>query len=34
MAKTDIPEPERLLELSPGLAVWKVHLDQLREREM
>lgn len=34
MAKTDIPEPERLLELSPGLAIWKVHLDQLRERDV
>lgn len=34
MPRTDIPEPVRLLELSPGLALWKVHLDSLRERDV
>lgn len=34
MAKTDIPKPERLLEISPGMAIWRVHLDSLRERDL
>lgn len=34
MAKTDLPEPERVLELSPNMAIWKVHLDSLRERDV
>jgi hypothetical protein len=34
MAKEDIPEPVRELELSPGMAIWKVHLDSLRERDV
>jgi len=34
MSKTDIPEPERLLELTPGMAIWRVHLDSLREADV
>lgn len=34
MAKEDIPAPERVLELSPGMAIWKLHLDSLRERDI
>jgi hypothetical protein len=34
MARNDIPAPERMLELSPGLAIYRVHLDRLRERDV
>jgi len=34
LSRNDVPKPERLLELSPGLAIWKVHLDRLRERDV
>lgn len=34
MAREDIPESERLLELQPGMGVWKIHLDRLRERDV
>lgn len=26
--------PEKVLQLSPGMSIWKVHLDSLRERDM
>jgi hypothetical protein len=32
--KTDIPDPVRVLELSPGMAIWRMHLDSLRERDI
>lgn len=34
VAKTDLPAPERVLELSPNMAIYKVHLDSLRERDV
>lgn len=34
MARNDIPESERLIEISPGMAVWRVHLDRLKERDI
>jgi hypothetical protein len=34
VAKKDTPEPQRLLELGPGMGLWMVHLDSLRERDV
>jgi hypothetical protein len=34
VARTDIPASERLVELSPGMALWRIHLDRLRERDV
>lgn len=34
MAKTDIPAPEKIAQISETTSVWKVHLDSLRERDV
>lgn len=34
MARDDIPASERLIELSPGMALWRIHVDRLRERDV
>lgn len=34
MAREDIPASERLVEISPGLALWRIHVDRLRERDV
>lgn len=34
MGRDDIPAPVRELELGPGFAIWRVHLDRLREQDV
>jgi uncharacterized ParB-like nuclease family protein len=34
MARDDIPASERLLELGGGMAIYRVHLDRMRERDV